>query len=292
MGKASRRKGQDRQPRHKAVPFVARPFKDLPDEAQWVALREIVPAASAQIQVEIEGRTYDVTLATVLPLAWPAMHRSDGVIFLALQSGAVSSDASRDLAEALLAAVETEPGKAVEQQPAVTTDSPRMQDLVISQGALPVEVHDGFEFWMAQDELDDETRESLARANEAIAPTVPLRSADAAYWVRIGDRCYVRWILPLDEDRATDALGRLHAAGTDRLGDGTGADGRLLGAFRAYGLLVPVWEVAADAVAADYEDDMAALASRFRAAYDSQAPLTPDERRARAGLVSRQMTLR
>lgn len=292
MGKASRRKGQDRQPRAKAVPFVARPFEGLPSEAHWVALREIVPAATAPITADIDGTSYDVTLATVLPLAWPALHRADGTIMVALQSGTTSSDASRDLAEVLKAAVALEPGQALEHQPPVTADSPRLQDLISTAGELDVQLHDSFEFWMEPDQLDDDTRESLSRANEAIAPTVAMTGADAAYWVRIGARTYLRWILALDEDRATNALARLQAAGQSRLGDGDGADGRLLGAFRAYGLLVPVWEVSPQRSAADYESAMEQLAQRFKTAYDDDAPLTPEERRARAGLVGRQLTLR
>ncbi len=36
----------------------------------------------------------------------------------------------------------------------------------------------------------------------------------SAYWVRIGDRTHIRLVLPDEEDAATDALSRLHAAGT------------------------------------------------------------------------------
>ena len=96
-------------------------------------------------------------------------------------------------------------------------------------------------------------------------------------------------MLPHDEDAATDALARLHAAGDERLGDDT----RLLGAFRACGLLVPVWDL-----------DPALERRRVRGAssprsasgtprpWPSTAPLTAEERRARSGLLSRQVTLR
>jgi len=86
-------------------------------------------------------------------------------------------------------------------------------------------------------DLDEAGKESLERANAAAIPTTKLQSAPAAYWCRVGERTYLRWVLPHDEDAATDALARLLAASATSLGEGT----RLLGAFRACGLLVPVW---------------------------------------------------
>ena len=54
-----------------------------------------------------------MTLSTVLPMAWPAMVKPDGRIFLALQRHLRSGDVSRDLAVALLSALDTEPGDLV-----------------------------------------------------------------------------------------------------------------------------------------------------------------------------------
>ena len=101
----------------------------------------------------------------------------------------------------------------------------------------------------------------------------------SAYWVRIGERTHIRLVLPDDEDAATDALARLHAAGED----GLGGDTRLLGAFRACGLLVPVWDLDPELEAADHEDELAAWGERYAAALASDAPLTAEERRARVG---------
>jgi hypothetical protein len=95
-------------------------------------------------------------------------------------------------------------------------------------------------------------------------------------------------VLPDDEDAATDALARLHAAGEDSVGEGT----RLLGAFRASGLLVPVWDLDPEKESSDYEDALTGFMTRYAAALASDAPLTADERRARSGLLSRQVTLR
>jgi hypothetical protein len=95
-------------------------------------------------------------------------------------------------------------------------------------------------------------------------------------------------VLPQDEDRATDALARLHATHDSGLGEGT----RLLGAFRACGLLVPVWDLDPSREAADYEDEAAAWLKRYDQALAATEPLTAEERRARSGLLSRQVTLR
>jgi len=68
---------------------VPRPFEGLADEPEWIALRELVPAASAPLRLrpDVAARHGDrpVTLSTVLPMAWPAMTRQDGRIFVGLQ---------------------------------------------------------------------------------------------------------------------------------------------------------------------------------------------------------------
>src|SRR5579875_1887730 len=259
MGKASRRKGADKKTARAArVPFAAKPFDGLAGETSWVAMREILPAATARISFSYDGAEHTATVATVLPLAWAGLCRNDGERFIATQSGAGSGDLSRDLAAALIATVDAAPGTPVPKTPPVSADTPRLQDLLTGD-ALDVELHDGFDFWVEQGELDDAGAASLEQANAAISPTAALASTPSAYWCRIGERTYVRWVLPHAEDEATSALARLHAAGRDTLG----ADGRLLGAFRTCGLLVPVWEVDASADAASYDTAMGELAARF-----------------------------
>lgn len=294
MGKASRRqRGTDtgRRSRPAPVPFERRPFAGLAGETDWVALREILPAATATVTVRPEhvpdGAPSEATVATVLPLAWPGLHRADGTVFIGTQSGNASGDASRDLAAQLLAALAAEPGVPVVSVPQVTADSPRLQD-VLAEGSFDVTVHEGFDFWVGDQELEGDAAESLARANETVVPTERMSAVPSAYWVRIGDRAHIRLVLPDDEDAATDALARLHAVGDD----GLGGDTRLLGAFRACGLLVPVWDLDPELSAADYEDELTAWHHRYTAALGTDAALTADERRARSGLLSRQVTLR
>ncbi|NQW73421.1 MAG: SEC-C domain-containing protein, partial [Actinobacteria bacterium] len=76
----------------------SRPFEGLASECDIVALRELVPSATAPLTLK-DGRV--VTLATVLPMAWPALVRQDGEIMLGLQVNTGTGDASRDLGSAL-----------------------------------------------------------------------------------------------------------------------------------------------------------------------------------------------
>lgn len=292
MGKASRKKRQQQTERPPAkAPYVARPFEGLAGETQWVALREIVPAATATVRVQPPegGDAREVQIVSVLPMAVPALHRGDGAVMVALQSGFSSGDASRDVAEAILAALAAEPGTPVRTLPAPTVETPRLQDLLADDAVLEPEIHEDFAFWLADGvETDAATQASLERSNEAAVPTVALTEDETAYWVRMGERTYIRWLLAEDEDAATTAMARLQAAGTHTLGDDTS----LLGAFRACGLLVPVFEVDPDAEPASFADPVDAIAGRYREALAVDTSLTPDERRARDGLVSRQVTLR
>ncbi len=64
------------------APPVTRPFEGLPGEADWVALRELVPAATAPLRTK-DGKKF--TLASVLPGGTPALVRADGSILLGVQ---------------------------------------------------------------------------------------------------------------------------------------------------------------------------------------------------------------
>ena len=293
MGKASRRK-KDAQGKTKVAPapYIARPFAGLPGEPDWVAAYEILPAATATLRLDPDavpaGSPETVTLATVLPMAWPALRRDDGDILIASQAGSSGGDPSRDLAQALLSALAAEPGAPVTQLPRSTAETPRLQELIDTEADFTVTVHEGFDFWVDGQEVSGEAAESLERANESVIPTVTIAGTPYTYWCRIGERTYIRHILPDDEDAATTALARLHAKGEAHLDDGR----RLLGAFRAGGLLAPVWEVPADTEPADHEAAVADFATRYASALAATDDLTADERRARSGLLSRQVTLR
>ncbi|MGI5212704.1 DUF5926 family protein [Plantactinospora sp. CA-290183] len=271
--------------------FVPRPFEGLTDEAEWIALRELVPAASAPLTLrpDLAERFPDrpVTLATVLPMATPAIARADGRVFIGLQRHIQSGDVSRDLAEALLCALATEPGRTV-SVPALPGPGPRLPDVLVD-GPLDVTMHDGFEFWLAPGADEDPgVKASLERANASIYPTVRLAAAPAAYWCRVPDRSHVRWVLPDDEDAALDALARLSAADELRLAEGT----KFAGMFRAHGRLVPVWDLPREAGAEEWEGPLADLTKRYAAALAEPGELDAAGRRAKQGLLGRQLTLR
>ena len=103
-----------------------------------------------------------------------------------------------------------------------------------------------------------------------------------------GRRILIRPVLPQDEDTALTALSRLAATGGLSLGDGT----RFAGMFRAHGLLVPVWDLPVDAEAAHWEGPVGEFAQRYERALAVAGDLDVGERRARQGLLGRQLTLR
>lgn len=229
-----------------------------------------------------------VTLSTVLPLAWPAMVRADGKVFLGLQVGARSGDASRDLGWALSLALESTPGAAITPAGLPPADAPRLQDL-LADDVLQTTLHEGFDYWVeGASDPDGEVAASIERANASIVPTARLTSVESAYWCRMRERSHLRWVLPTDEEPTLDALARLAVDGGLGLGEGT----RYVGSFRAHGLLCPVWDLPVDLPAEAVEEPAAALRARLDAALAVTDPLTPDARRARAGLLSRQLTLR
>lgn len=299
MGKASRKKRADKAgAKEQRAPYVARPFEGLADEADWVAMREILPAATAKVTVvvpegtEVGGRAVpagerEVTLVTVLPAAMPALHRDNGEVLVALQSRTSSGDASRDVAQALLTALAAEPGTSVNSVRPATASTPRLQDLLVDGQRLEVQVEEDFGFWLGEDATEDQ-RAMLEQMNETAVPMERVDGASSAFWCLMTGRAYIRWILDEDEDDATRAVARLQAADEHTLGEGT----ELLGAFRAAGLLVPVLEVDPAAEPASHSAALAELQARYEKALASDAPLTTEERRARDGLVSRQVTLR
>ncbi len=270
---------------------ATRPFEGLPQECDWVAMREIVPAATGVVRLLGDGPVREATVTTVLPMAWPAMHRADGTVFVGLQTTVVSGDPSRDVGRALAAGLAAEPGTPIPDLPPLAPGEAgiRLQDLVDPAGGLQLTLHDRFDFWMdPAAEITGEVKESLDRANAAIVPTVRLSSVDAAYWCRIGERRHLRWVLPHEEETLLDGIARLHAGGASAVLPGA----RYIGAFRAHGLVVPVWDLPDDAEADDLEQPVTAFGERLAEAMADAAPLTPQQRQARAGVVGRQLTLR
>jgi len=269
-----------------AQPYRA--FHGLPGEVDWVAMREVVPAASATARTTAEHGSVDIQVVTLLPRLWPAMKRSDGVVLVALQTASSSGDPSRDVAAALLQAVDLQRGAALEHLE-LPESGPRLQDVLDLDVPFEVTVHDTFAYTVPADgSAPDEAAAALEEAAGGIAPTVRLTGVEGAYWCRMGEREFLRWARPEEPEALLDALARLHADRASGLDEGS----RFVGAFRSCGILVPVWELPDGAEAADVEAPVAEFAPRLDAALASTEPLTPEQRRARAGLVSRQVSLR
>ena len=268
--------------------FVARPFEGLPNECDVVAMRELVPSATASLRI----KGYDevpVTLGSLLPLAAPAMSRDSGQVWVGLQVQHNYGDISRELAAVLLDGLtmraKGESGiVGLTQAPA---PGPRLQDLV-TNAAIEVTVHEGFDWWVGDIEDAGEFAHALEHANEAAAPTARLTSVEAAYWTSTGSKEHLRWVMPEAEDDLLSALARLHVSGADVIVPGA----RFVGMFRAHGLLAPVWDLPVGTGAEALEEPAASFKGALDAALADDSALSPEVRSARAGLANRQVTIR
>jgi hypothetical protein len=312
MGKSSRTKARDtpavagevgpRQPcpcgsgrRYKAchgaadgapAVFVNRPFEGMPSECDVVALRELVPAATAPLTLaDGVGDGRPVQLCSLLPMAAPAMVRDSGQIWLGLQVQHNFGDPARDLGAVLLRALESEPGIVGLTDP--PGEGPRLQDLVTGS-SLDVTVHDGFDYWIADVEDKASMAAALEQANDAATPTARLTTVEAAYWTNVGTKEHLRWVMPEPEDALLDALARLHASGRDDVAPGS----RFVGMFRAHGLLTPVWDLPLGTGPEALEEPAERFAADLAEALADDSALTTEQRSARSGLANRQVTIR
>jgi len=289
-GSGKRYKACHGAPGGPAPTFVNRPFEGLPSECDLIAMRELVPAATAPLTLApINESARKVTLCTLLPGASPAMVRDNGEIWLGLQVQHNFGDPSRDLGAVLEKALAQ--AAAGEVGPVGLTESPgegaRLQDLITGT-TLDVTVHDGFGYWIADVDRTPDLEAALEQANGAASPTARLSSVEAAYWTNVGTKEHLRWVMPEPEDQLLDALARLHAARRDVLVEGA----RFVGMFRAHGLLAPVWDLPVGTGPEALEEPAAAFLTELRAALADSSELTPEQRSARAGLANRQVTIR
>jgi hypothetical protein len=265
----------------------ARPFDGLASECELVALREFVPSATVVLPLKDAART--ITLGTVLPLASAGLVRAgeDEAGFIGLQVQTRSDNISRDVAEAISWALTAEPGEVLSIVSQKGTE--RLQDLIDADAVIEPEVHEDFGWWLAPGtDATGEVALSLERANAAIMPTH--RVGPAAYWTLAGDKAYLRWVRPEPEEQLMAAMARLAATGGLGLGEGS----KYAGSFRAHGLLVPVFDLDPEPHAREWEKPVAELGERLAEALSSieTTPLSGEERRAKDGLVGRQVTIR
>lgn len=269
------------------VQFVQRPFADLTGETDLVALRELVPAASVKVKLTSEYGGHEVTLVTILPLSWAALRREGGDLQVALRTNAGSGDASRDLADIILQGIELKPGQAIKTA-RIPEVGPRLQDILDLDFPFEPVVHEGFEFLVDEGrELDPNAKESLQEANETIIDTVLLPGVQSAYWCSMNGTEFLRWALRFPQEKILDGIARLHAERKSGF-----AGSKFLGAFRAAGIVIPVWQLPKAQTAEETAVAAKAFEPTLLAAIESEEPLDANQRRARAGIVARQVTLR
>ncbi|MDR3360329.1 MAG: DUF5926 family protein [Bifidobacteriaceae bacterium] len=269
--------------------FVARPLEGLAVEASLVAMREILPAAVATARLSDPAASPggEVRFVTVLPELARSWRQADGVPVVALQPPRSSDDVSQDLGNALTAALAAEEGQPAEPAP-LGHSGPKLQDLVDPDGPTTFELRQSFDFWADLNPSDSTLVEAAAASADELAPTAEVPGLAGAYWARLGEREYLRWSLGLEEEPMLDALARLQAAKAAGVMDGA----KYAGAFRALGLVIPVWDLPRGTEAADLAEPGAEFKDRLDAALAARAPLDAAARRARAGLVARSLTLR
>lgn len=262
-----------------------RPFEGLAFECDLIALREFVASATAPLPVTDTDRPF--TLASVLPGAVAALVRDDEA-FVALQVQVQSNDLSLDIGASIDWAKTAEPGQSLK---AGTASSPRLIDVVDGSAPLDITVHKDFGWWIPEGTTpDDDVAATIEQANSAILPSARITAdgVSAAYWVDAGDKAHLRWVRPEDEDALMHALARLQAAGHLDLGEGS----RFAGSFRTHGLLVPVFDLDPELHPDEWATGTQELGRRLDEALADTSPMTTEERRARDGLRSRQVTLR
>ena len=300
MGKASRRKrvnpAQAKQYRP-PIPFVERPFEGIVGEQEIVAMRELIPCGLMTVKTSDEYGGVEFDIVTLLPDGSPAMVRPDGRLLVGLQTRFKSGDVSHDLGGALLSAI----ARAASGEDGlvafdVRDPAPRLQDMLAPEylvatapkGAEPdFRITEDFEFWFDPTEARDEsTEQALAQNREDMVPTEAVPGVKGMFWCAMNNN-FVRYVTDVDEDALFTALARLQAEGKQDLGEGS----RFVGAFRACGLAIPVYQVDPELTADELAKPGEALEAALDEALKVKTPLTEDERRARRGLVSRQVTI-
>lgn len=291
-----------------------RPFAGLAAECDLVAMRAFVASATARLpllekgppepelksvvpdddpgpSLQAEGVRNHVNVATVLPGAVGAIVRDgkgarEG--FAGLQIDPEPTNIAAEFAAAIDWAAHA---KTDEEYKGGTTDK-SLTDLIEASAALDITVYEDFSWWYAPGtKLDAGVQQMLDRAASTILPTArmtPKSGLGAPWWVAAGEKAHLRWVRPEDEDVVMTALARLHAAGHLTLGEGS----RFAGSFRTHGVLVPVFDLDPDKHADEWYDGLDQFDAWLVDAMADTSELTTEQRRSRAGIRTRQVTLR
>lgn len=273
--------------------FIARPFAGIAGEAEVVAMLDLLASATADVALRAGNGIVDgmrLTLATLLPGGSSAYRAAPDHVIVGLQAQVHSADRSADVAHAVTTAASAGVGDFIAAV-AAPSGSPRLQDIVAGDHVVAARIHDDFVWWVDHgiiDKAEQEDSEFLADMNTSFTPASRLSCGLPAYFLPTPERPQVRMVLADDESPATDAFARLVAAGGDSLGDGS----KWLGNFRTCGLLAPVWDVPMTWTAAEADAAVASFLLRYSAAVAAAAPLSSEERRSRAAVTGKFVTLR
>ena len=300
MGKASRRKKMSpakaaayRPP----IPFVERPFEGISFERELVAMKELIPCGVLTATTDKAHGEREFDFVTLLPDGAAAMVRPDGRILVGLQTRFNSGDLSHDLGGALLRALEmADQGEDGVVSFDVRDPAPRVQELLdpsfLGQGKRgeesALQITDNFGYWFdPAEQQDEDTLAALEQNSADMVPTEELPGVPGMYWCEMNNN-FVRYVTDVPEDDLFTALERVQSSGDATLGDGS----KFVGAFRACGIAIPVFQVDPDLSASDLAPEGEAFQSKLAEALLEDGPLTDDQRRIRSGLVSRQVTIR
>ncbi|GAB09876.1 hypothetical protein GOARA_048_00780 [Gordonia araii NBRC 100433] len=303
---------KERQAAAAAAP--KRPFEGLAAECDLVALRTFVASATARLSliepgppepelksvvpddepgpsVQKEGVRNHVSVGTVLPGAVGAMVR-DGKGAREGFAGLQVDPEPADIAAEFAAAVDwAAHAKSDEQFPGEPTDK-SLADLLDVDAPLDITVHEDFAWWYAPGaKLEPAVREMLDNAAGTITPAArmtPKSGLGAPWWADAGERAHLRWVRPEDEDAVMTAMARLHADGHLTLGEGS----RFAGSFRTHGLIVPVFDLDPEKHSDEWYDGLDQFDAWLVEAMADKSELTGEQRRSRAGIRTRQITLR
>lgn len=267
-------------------------FRGVAAEFDLIALREFVASATFPITVAGPEGDVEVNVCTVLPGAIPALRFEEefgGTRLVAVQSPTPSNDPARDVAAAIEWVVQAKPGENA-RKVEVTESTPQLSDYLSATDLPEITAHDNFNWWIPEGaDLNPQMAQGINAANEAMMVSRRLDTElGAAWWTDSGDKGFVRWVRPEDEDDIFRALVKLHAAGHLTLGEGS----RYAGLFRAYGRIVPVFEVELGEPAEYWQAALDALGERIAEAIEDKSALTAEERKSRNLLNSRQITIR
>lgn len=253
-------------------------------------MREIIPAATMTAHTNADYGNEEITFVTLLPDGAGAMVRGDGAILVGMQTRFHSGDLSHDAGTAIAAALKMkEAGEDGVPQFDVRDPGPRLQEVLVNEESEPtMELVDNFSYWFDPgEEVDADTKAALEQNKEDIVPTADVPGVKHMYWCSMNND-FVRYVVDADEDALYTALARLQVAGKATFG----TDSKFVGAFRACGIGIPVFQVPKGLAIEDLEKPAVALRDALDQALTSAQTLTADERRARDGMVSRQVTIR